>query len=97
MELKKELTVEVPAALLEAIRSFPVEREVEHCGAPMVLSPFAFYGQCPQCGARVKVRSFSAGGEIEDIFDVVFEWMNQPRAREAVARRQQEIKADQDE
>jgi transcription elongation factor Elf1 len=63
----------------------------------MVLSPFAFYGQCSQCGARVKVRSFSAGGEIEDVFDAVFEWMNQPKAREAAERRQREIEADQDE
>jgi transcription elongation factor Elf1 len=97
MELKNQSTVQVSSALLEAIRSFPVERELEHCGVRMVLSPFAYYAQCQHCGTRIKVRSFAASGEIEDVFDAVFEWMNKPRAHDAAERRRQEIAADQDD
>ena len=73
--------VEVTADLIEAIRSFPVGRGVEHCGTRFVAPPFDVYVDCPQCGARIKVRSFSGVSEIEDVFDAVFEWMNWPEAR----------------
>lgn len=79
--------VVVAADLIEAIRTFPVEREVEHCGARFLAAPFDIYADCPRCGTRVKVRSFSGVGEIEDVFDAVFEWMNQPTAEGAAARR----------
>lgn len=75
-------------AFQESIRSFPPQREVEHCGSRIVISPFDFYADCAHCGSRIKVRSFSATGEVEDIFDAVFEWMNQPTARDAARRRQ---------
>jgi hypothetical protein len=51
-----------------------------------------YYVDCPRCGSRIKVRSFSAGGEIEDVFDAVFEWMNQPTAQEVARRRQMALK-----
>jgi hypothetical protein len=89
MELTARDTIEIPAGLLEAIRSFPLERAVEHCGSRMMVSPFDFYAECPHCGTRIKVRSFSAIAEIEDIFDAVFEWMNRPLAQEVVKRRQE--------
>jgi hypothetical protein len=73
--------------LVEAIRSFPARREVEHCGIRFEASPFDFYATCPQCGSRIKLRSFSATPEIEDIFDAVFEWMNQAGVAEVVAAR----------
>jgi hypothetical protein len=89
--------VDVPSHLVEAIRAFPREREVEHCGRKLVVSPFDFYAACPHCGCRIKLRSFSAGYEIEDVFDAVFEWMNQPGARDLARRRQEAIAADQEE
>ncbi len=88
MELKHQPNVEISEELLEAIRSFPPQREVEHCGSRIVTSNFDFYADCPQCGSRIKVRSFSATGEVEDVFDAVFEWMNQPTAQDAARRRQ---------
>ena len=88
MELDQRPRVEVPEGLLEAIRTFPAHREVEHCGVWSLVPSFAIYADCPQCGSRIKVRSFSAGGEIEDVFDAVFEWMDQPHAREEARRRQ---------
>ena len=90
MSLEHHAGVEVSEDLLEAIRSFPVRREVEHCGGRFSVSPFDFYADCPGCGQRIKVRSFTAGGEIEDLFDAVFEWMNQPgrKSRGGEARRE---------
>jgi hypothetical protein len=87
MELKQQPGFDVSEELLEAIRTFPVQREVEHCGARFLLAPFDFYAVCPHCGARIKVRSFSTVGEIEDVFDAVFEWMNQPGAQQEAQRR----------
>jgi hypothetical protein len=88
MDLKNHPGLEITGELIEAIRSFPVRRQVEHCGAQISVDPFDFYAACPRCGSRIKVRSFSGTGEIEDVFDAVFEWMNQPAAREAAERRQ---------
>jgi hypothetical protein len=97
MERNSEQAVDVPAGLLEEIRSFPVKREVEHCGHTFCVSPFDFYAECPQCHTRIKVRSFSGVTEIEDVFDAVFEWMARPGAEEIVRRRQQVMKDDEEE
>jgi hypothetical protein len=94
MELKNQPNLDISEGLLEAIRSFPLRREVEHCGIRTAVSPFDIYADCPRCGARIKLRSFSAGGEIEDVFDAVFEWMNQPTAQEVARRRQRTIEED---
>ncbi len=91
MALKSHLGVEVTADLIESIRSFPVERDVEHCGTRFVAPPFDLYADCPQCGTRIKVRSFSGMGEVED----VFEWMNQPTA-EVMAERRRAVLKDED-
>src|SRR3954452_4228155 len=92
MEPNQALSVDVSEDLLEAIRTFPVQREFEHCGVRMMVAPFDFYANCPRCGARVKVRSFSGAGEIEDVFDAVFEWMNRPKAQDEARRRQMALK-----
>jgi hypothetical protein len=97
MALKSKPVLEIPPGLLEAIRSFPVQREVEHCSNRMTVSPFDFYAACPRCSQRIKVRSFSAGDEIEDIFDAVFDWMNQPLAEEASLRRRETLARDQED
>jgi hypothetical protein len=86
--------VVIPGDVVEAIRSFPVERIVEHCGTAWSVTPFDIYANCPHCGVRVKVRSFSGCTEIEDVFDAVFEWMNQPGAEELIRQRREAIKAD---
>jgi predicted RNA-binding Zn-ribbon protein involved in translation (DUF1610 family) len=78
----------VNADLLQAIRAFPVRREIEHCGARIAIDPFEFHADCPHCGSRIKVRSFAATPEIEDVFDAVFEWMSQEGAS-AVAKHRQ--------
>ena len=97
MELRDRYTIEIPPGLLEAIRSFPLGREVEHCGIRMTVPPFDLYAECPQCGARIKVRSFSGTEEIEDVFDAVFEWMNRPMALEVVQRRLEALAEESDD
>lgn len=87
---------EIGSGLLDAIASFPITRTVTHCEAVIQLSPFVFYAACPVCGDRLKVRSFAAVPEVEDVFDAVFAWMNQPGAAEIARRRQQAIADDAD-
>jgi hypothetical protein len=43
MNLKHCPDVELPEELLDAIRSLPLKREVEHCGQRFVVSPFDIY------------------------------------------------------
>jgi hypothetical protein len=95
MNLKNPPGLEIGSDLIHAIRAFPLRREIEHCGAPITADPFDFYVECPQCGTRLKVRSFSAIPEIEDVFDAVFEWMNQEEARDVADRRQAALAAEE--
>jgi hypothetical protein len=97
MNLKHQPGIEISSELLEAIRTYPLEREVEHCGARFRVSPFEFYATCPACGTRLKVRSFAGTTELEDVFDAVFEWMRRPGAQELVKRRQDALAADGEE
>jgi len=89
--------IDIRAGLIEAIRSFPLERELEHCGVRITVSPFDFYAECPQCHERIKLRSVSGTTELEDVFDAVFEWMNQPSTLEITRRRQLAIEEDAEE
>jgi hypothetical protein len=97
METPSTNHVTVPAELVEAIRTFPRERVMEHCGRRIVVSPFDFYASCPDCGTRIKLRAFSALDEIEDVFDAVFSWMQQPGAAELVKRRHESLEMDSDD
>lgn len=94
MELKSHAHLVISEELLEAIRTLPAQREIEHCGTAFAVDPFEFYVECPRCHAKIKVRSFSGVGEVEDVFDAVFEWMKQPGAQEAAARRQKALEED---
>lgn len=96
MELKRTQDVEIPPELIEAIDTFPLHREIAHCGETFQVSPFDIYADCPRCGTRIKVRSFAAVSELEDVFDAVFAWMSQPGAEELVRRRQQVLQEDED-
>jgi hypothetical protein len=97
MELKQQFDPDVSTSLLEAIRSFPVRREVEHCGARFSVPGLAIYADCPRCGTRIKVRSFSGAAEVEDVFDAVLEWLNQPGAEEVAQERRRVLAEDPDE
>jgi hypothetical protein len=86
--------VDIPQALLDAVATLPLSRETMHCGRAFTVSPFDIYATCPVCKTQFKVRSFAAVPEIEDVFDAVFAWMNQPGAAELVQKRRQEIAQD---
>ncbi len=96
MTPSKIAEVNVSHDLIEAIASFPLAREVRHCGMTFRTSPFDIYASCPACGTRLKVRSFAAVAELEDVFDAVMTWMLQPGAEALVRQRQAEIAADPD-
>ena len=89
-------TIDVSHDLVTAIQSFPLVRELEHCGQSFAVSPFAIYATCPHCGTEWKVRGFSSHAEVEDVFDAVFEWLTQPQATKLLRQRQREIEADRD-
>ena len=91
MKLETQEAVRVPSNLIEAIRAFPRQREIEHCGIKQSISSFDIYAICPECSVRYKVRCFSGGYEIEDLFDAVFEWLTEPGAAEILKQRQQEL------
>ena len=89
--------VQVTSDLIEAIRTFPGERTVLHCGQTFQVSAFDFYAVCPRCGTRIKLRSFSAAHELEDVFDAVLEWLNQPANQQLAKRRQEALQAEGEE
>jgi hypothetical protein len=97
MKFTPKTDTPIPPDLVDSIASFPVHREVSHCGESFQVAPFDIYANCPRCGARIKIRAFSGGVELADVFDAVFTWMKRPGAAEAVRRRQQAIEEDQDE
>ena len=86
--------LEISSALTDAIRQFPTTREVSHCGNTFAASPLAIYATCPHCGQRLKLRSFAGVPEIEDVIDVVIEWMNHPAAKAAADVRRAELASD---
>lgn len=88
---EKHKTIRVAPELVEAIGAFPLAKRVEHCGDTFSVDPFEIYANCPKCGARIKLRSFSASYEIEDVFDAVFLWMSNPEALEVAKRRQRKL------
>ena len=97
MKPQGPVRVEIPEQLIEALRTFPLEREVEHCGHRWAVSPFEVYANCPHCSSRIKLRAYSAGNELEDVFDAVFEWLRQPCAAKLLDRRQKSLQAEDSE
>jgi predicted nucleic acid-binding Zn-ribbon protein len=84
----------IPSDLIEAIQSFPPQRVVEHCGQKLSVGALEMYADCPNCGTRIKLRSFGATTELEDVFDAVLEWMTDPAARRSAELRLQAIEDD---
>jgi len=87
--------VEVPEELIAAIRALPARRAISHCGQEFEVPIFDIYAACPACGQEIKVRSFAAGAEIEDLFDAVFEWLANPEVQSIAAERTRQILEDQ--
>ena len=58
MKIDSQARLDFSPELVDAIKSFPVRRTVQHCGTTFAASPFDIYADCPACGARIKVRSF---------------------------------------
>lgn len=97
MENNVERELPLSQRLIDAIKSFPTRKAVTHCGTTFYVNPFGIYATCPHCATTVKIRSFAAVTELEDVFDAVFEWMNQPGVLPFVRERQEAIKQDADD
>lgn len=82
---------ELSKPIVEAIESFPVAREVTHCGGTFTVPSLDLYGNCPRCGTRLKVRAHSAVTELEDLFDAFAAWLLTPGASQAIQDRQRQI------
>ena len=94
MSIAKPPDVEISPEVIEVVDSFPTVREVTHCGQSFEVSPFDMYTSCPSCGARIKLRGFSAAPEVEDLFDAFFRWLKKPQAAVVTAERQTELNDD---
>ena len=92
MHTDKRKDLGISGSLLEAIKSFPLEREIEHCGQKFSASSLDIYGICPQCGKEVKLRSFSSVPELEDVFDAFIAWTLKSGVIEVIVRRQKALK-----
>ena len=88
---EKYKTIWANAELIEAIGSFPLAKEIEHCGSTFSVDPFDTYASCPTCGVQIKLRSFSASYEVEDVIDAVFMWLIRQGALEVAKRSQQKL------
>jgi len=93
---ESDIKVSVTPELLDAIATFPTQREVRHCGTTFAASPLDIYATCPVCGTRLKVRSFASAPELEDVFDAVLAWMLQPSAEAIVRQRMAVLASDAD-
>jgi hypothetical protein len=91
MEMMRKTDPNLSHDLIDAIQALPLSREIAHCGQTFAVPPFDLYANCPQCAAHIKVRSFTGLVDIEDVFDAVFAWMNQPGAESVVRQRQKVI------
>ena len=91
MDDQKYKTVWVDSEVIEAIESFFLSREVEHCGSSFSVPPFENYADCPKCNAHIKLCGFTSSYEIEDVFDSVLLWMSRPEAQEIAQARQKKI------
>ena len=95
--ISPENRVDFSNEVIAKIRSFPVARTVKHCDSTFSVSPFDIYVDCPKCKLQIKLRSFSASCELEDVFDAVFTWLITPDAQNIFKKRQYEIIEDIDE
>jgi hypothetical protein len=82
--------------LIDQIKSFPTSSAITHCDQTIDVSPLDIHATCPTCNKRVKLRSFSANYELEDLFDAVFEWLAEPEGKRVFEKRLKEILDDRD-
>jgi hypothetical protein len=88
MELKGSAAPDVSWDLVEYLRRFPTERSVQRCDTDRSRARILF--ELSEVRRNDQLRPFG-GTEIEDLFDAVFEWMNQPGAESIVRRRREAI------
>lgn len=94
MSVARPPELDLSAAVVDAIESFPTVREVNHCGRTFAVPSLDIYAACPQCGSRLKVRAMSGATEVEDLFDAFATWLTAPGASQLIQARQRQIVED---
>jgi hypothetical protein len=94
MPVARPPELDLSAAVVDAIESFPTVREVSHCGRTFAIPSLDIYAACPHCGSRLKVRAMSGATEIEDLFDAFATWLMAPGASQLIQARQRRIAED---
>ncbi|CAN5428319.1 hypothetical protein BH10ACI2_BH10ACI2_16220 [soil metagenome] len=83
--------------IINEVKTSPVSKQLEHCGQKFSSGYLSFYATCPKCETRIKLRSFSANPELEDLFDAFIEWSLKPGAAEMIKERREAIVEDNDD
>ena len=79
-----------------AIQELPHYRTYtcKECGYKQQIYVLQIYGECKRCKTRHKVRGFeSLGTEIEDVIDVMLEWIGQGDVLADAMKRKEQLAA----
>lgn len=79
---------------IEDIQKLPHYREYtcHNCGHKQKAYILSIYRECENCGIRSKLRRYASfGAEVEDIVDIVLEWLGKGEDLEQALLRKQEI------
>ena len=63
--------------IYDLIKRFPKTRSFKHCDKIYTVSNLKIYGHCSICLAKIKLRSFGAPKEIQDIILLAKEWLEE--------------------
>lgn len=80
--------------VINCIQELPRYRSYtcKQCGCDQQVYILQIHGECDQCGTRYKVRGFeSFGSEIEDVIDVVLEWIGQGETLSDALKRKEQL------
>lgn len=61
----------------EFIEKFPKTRKFKHCQVEHEVSNLIMYTECSQCHTKVKLWSFGAPKEIQDIINLCERWLKE--------------------
>lgn len=84
--------------VIEDIRTLPHYREFTcgRCGHKQEVYSLVVQSRCERCDAPAKLRRYSAAPEIEDVIDVVLDWLGKGKGFELAMERKQLIDSSPD-
>jgi transcription elongation factor Elf1 len=79
---------------IEDIQNLPHYHEYtcHNCGHKQKVYVLVIHRKCENCGVRSKLRRYAAfGSEVEDVIDIVLEWIGKGDELEQAMQRKREI------